>query len=100
MEKSAAHNVEYRKILTARLQQAGIKTWPSEGNFVLADYGDPERASAANAFFHSRGIIVRAVRGYGLPNCLRITIGTAEEVELIAEAMDSFMATQDWTTHA
>lgn len=105
MEKSAAHNVEYRDILTARLRKAGIKTWPSEGNFVLADYGGPERAAAANAFFHSRGIIVRAVRGYGLPNCLRITIGTAEEVGLIAEAMDAFMATQDWatqdwTTHA
>ena len=99
MEKSAAHNFEYRAILTGRLRDAGIKVWPSDGNFVLADYGTPEHADAANAFFHSRGIIVRAVRGYGLPHCLRITVGTAEEVGLIAEAMGAFMATQDWTTH-
>ena len=99
MEKSAAHNFEYRAILTGRLRDAGIKVWPSDGNFVLADYGTPEHADAANAFFHSHGIIVRAVRGYGLPHCLRITVGTAEEVGLIAEAMGAFMATQDWTTH-
>ncbi len=99
MEKSVAHNIEYRSILTARLRQAGLKVWPSEGNFVLVDYATPERADAANAFFHSRGIIVRAVRGYGLPHCLRITIGTAEEVSLVADAVDAFMATQGWKTH-
>ena len=65
---------------------------------MLADYATPERADAANACFHSAGIIVRAVRGYGLPHCLRITIGTAEEVGLVADAMDRFMATQDWAT--
>ena len=100
MEKSAAHNTEYRAILTDRLRQAGIKVWPSDGNFVLADYGIPEQADAANAFFQSRGIIVRAVRGYGLPHCLRITVGTAEEVGMIADAMDAFMAMQPWKTHA
>ena len=105
LEASIAHNREYRAILTARLRQAGLKVWPSEANFVLADYATPERADAANACFHSAGIIVRAVRGYGLPHCLRITIGTAEEVGLVADAMDRFMATQDWAaqdwkTHA
>ena len=98
MEKSVAHNNRHRAILTGRLRQAGLKTWPSEGNFVLADYGTPERADAANAFFQSRGIIVRAVRGYGLPHCLRITIGTTEEILLVADAMDAFMATQSWKT--
>ena len=58
------------------------------------------KQTADAAWLKARGIIVRAVRGYGLPHCLRITIGTAEEVGLIAEAMDAFMATQDWKTHA
>ena len=47
---------------------------------MLADFGTPERAEAADAFLRSRGIIVRPVGGYGLPHCLRITVGTAEEV--------------------
>ena len=48
-----------------------------------------ERRSArgqADAFLRGRGLIVRAVKGYGLPHCLRITIGTEEEVALVSEA--------------
>jgi histidinol-phosphate aminotransferase len=40
----------------------------------------------------SRGIIARRVAGYGLPNCLRITVGTAEEVAAVIEAVTEFMA--------
>jgi histidinol-phosphate aminotransferase len=91
LETSRAHNAEYRDVMTARLQKAGIRVWPSEGNFVLADFETPHRAAAANAFLRQRGIIVRAVGGYGLPHCLRITIGTAEEVFLVADALDAFV---------
>ena len=83
----------YRPILARGLEAAGIKVWPSEGNFVLADFATPERAKAADAFLRTRGIIVRPVAGYGLPHCLRITVGTAEEVGLVVDAMTAFMAT-------
>ena len=88
---SRVHNAEYRAILTDRLRQAGILVWPSEANFVLADFETPERAAAADAYLRTRGIIVRAVGGYGLPACLRITIGTAEEVGLVGDALATFM---------
>ncbi len=91
VEKGRAHNQEYRPVLARGLEAAGIKVWPSEGNFVLADFGVPERAKAADAFLRTRGIIVRPVAGYGLPHCLRITVGTAEEVGLVIEAMGAFM---------
>ena len=38
VEKGRAHNAEYRPKLAAGLEAAGIKVWPSEGNFVLADF--------------------------------------------------------------
>ena len=76
VEKGRDHNAEWRPKLAAGLQAAGIKVWPSEGNFVLADFGTPEQAEAADACLRQRGIIVRGVRGYGLPHCLRITVGT------------------------
>lgn len=91
VEKGRAHNREYRAILAARLAKAGIKVWPSEGNFVLADFATPEKADAANEFLRRRGLIVRGVKGYGLPHCLRITVGLAEEVALVADALDAFM---------
>ena len=90
VEHGRAHNVEYRAVLTRGLEAAGIKVWPSDGNFVLADFGVPERAKAADAFLRTRGIIVRPVGGYGLPHCLRITVGTAEEVGQVVEAMSAF----------
>ncbi|HEY3847501.1 MAG TPA: histidinol-phosphate transaminase [Acetobacteraceae bacterium] len=91
VEKGRDHNAKWRPKLAAGLAAAGIKVWPSEGNFVLADFGAPETAESADAFLRKRGIIVRGVRGYGLPNCLRITVGTAEEVQAVIEGLTAFM---------
>jgi histidinol-phosphate aminotransferase len=93
VEKGRAHNSEYRPKLAAGLAAAGIKVWPSEGNFVLADFATPERAAAADAHLRRRGVIARAVGGYGLPQCLRITVGTAEEVQVVIDALTEFMGT-------
>ena len=71
---------------------AGVKVWPSEGNFLLADFGSPEKAKAADAALKSRGLIMRAMGGYGLPACLRISIGTGEECQMVADAIAAFMA--------
>ncbi len=91
VEKGRDHNAEWRPKLIAGLQAAGIMVWPSEGNFALADFGAPDKAEAADAFLRQRGIIVRGVRGYGLPNCLRITVGTADEVAAVIEGLTAFM---------
>ncbi len=91
VEKGRDHNAAWRPKLAAGLAAAGIKVWPSEGNFVLADFGAPEQAEAADAFLRKRGIIVRGVRGYGLPNCLRVTVGTEEEVQAVVEGLTAFM---------
>ena len=92
VEHSRAHNAEYRQVLTDGLRSAGVKVWPSEGNFVLADFETVDRANAADAFLRGRGIIVRKVAGYGLPHCLRITIGTAEETGFLLDGLTAFTA--------
>jgi histidinol-phosphate aminotransferase len=91
VEKSVAHNAEWRAKVSTALTAAGIKVWPSEGNFVLADFGAPAKAKAADEALKARGLIVRAMGGYGLPQCLRITIGTAEECTLVIDALTAFM---------
>ena len=91
VEKGRAHNAEYRPKLAAGIQAAGLKVWPSEGNFVLVDLETTETANAADAFLRTSGIIVRKVGGYGLPHCLRVTVGTAEEVGLVVDAFTEFM---------
>ncbi len=90
VERGREHNALYRSKLAAGLEAAGIKVWPSEANFVLADLGTTDKADAVDAFLRSRGIIVRKVGGYGLPHCLRITVGSAEEVGLVIDAFADF----------
>ena len=87
VEAGRAHNATQRAHLTTGLEALGIRVWPSEGNFVLADFGTPAEADAADAALRQRGIIVRAMRAYSLPHCLRITVGTAEECDLVTEAL-------------
>ncbi len=92
VEQSRAHNTKYRAILARNLETAGIRTWPSEGNFVLANLATTKAAEAADAYLRARGLIVRRVGGYGLPHCLRITVGTEEEVALVSAALSDFLA--------
>jgi histidinol-phosphate aminotransferase len=90
VESSVAHNVEWRGKVAKALEAAGLKVWPSEGNFLLVDFGSAERAKAADAHLRARGLIVRAMGGYGLAHTLRVTIGTAEENGLIIDALTAF----------
>lgn len=88
--KNVAHNSEWRAKLGTALGAAGLLVLPSETNFVLVDFGSPERAKAADAHLRARGLIVRAMGGYGLPRYLRVTIGNAEECEMVIEALTGF----------
>lgn len=92
IEAGRAHNTHHRGWLTAELQRSGIRVWPSEGNFILADFGTIEQAGAAHGAMAARGVIVRMMAGYGLPHCLRITIGTAEECAMVADILSAFMS--------
>ena len=90
VERSRAHNERWRAWLEAALCQAGITIWPSEANFVLADFATPATAAAADEALRQAGIIARALGSYDLPHCLRITVGTEDECRAVAEALARF----------
>ena len=90
LENGRAHNTQAKRRLSERLTQAGLNVRPSEANFILVDFAQEERAIAADAFLRSKGIIVRRVKSYGLPQFLRITIGTDDECSRVAEALTEF----------
>ena len=94
VERCKAHNTVWRAKLSAVMTRIGITPYPTEGNFILSDFGTAERAKGADAFLRTRGIIVRGMNAYDLPHCLRITVGTEEECGLVADALAAFMATQ------
>lgn len=90
VETSRAHNTAQRRRLAERLTQNGLHVYPSEGNFLLVEFGTAERAAAADAHLHKSGIIVRPMKSYGLPSCLRVTVGTVDECNQLAEALAHF----------
>jgi histidinol-phosphate aminotransferase len=85
------HNALWRENLADGIEAAGIKVWRGQGNFVLADFGTPEQANAADDFLRRRGLIVRRVGSYGLAHCLRVTVGTADECGMVIEGLTDFM---------
>ena len=66
---------------------------PSVGNFVLIHFPDAKGRTAkdADAFLTARGLIMRQVSAYQLPNALRMTVGTEEANRLTVGALAEFM---------
>lgn len=85
-----AENAKWRDWLAAELQAIGIPSDPAKGNFILARFADEAEASGADAFLQKGGILVRKVGSYGLPNCLRITIGDETACRAIVKFLTEF----------
>jgi histidinol-phosphate aminotransferase len=65
---------------------------PSAGNFVLVKVGNDDQAGArVNQELLKRGVIVRPVANYGLPQWLRISIGLPEENAAFLEAFSQIL---------
>ena len=90
VHKCSAENARLRARLADDLAQTGVPTDPSFANFVLARFPSPGDASACDAHLRSRGILVRRMERYKLPNCLRITVGGEEACSAVVEAMTEF----------
>jgi histidinol-phosphate aminotransferase len=76
--------------LQAGLGALGLRTLPSAANFLLCDLG--REAGPVNDALLRRGVIVRPVANYGLPDHLRITTGTAAQNERVLAAMGAALA--------
>ncbi len=85
----AENNRERVKIEKA-LAAMGLKIHPAHANFILIDFG--EKASEVNEFLKNKGIIVREIANYGLPECLRISIGTPEQNMALLTALEEWAA--------
>jgi histidinol-phosphate aminotransferase len=92
-QKAVAHNDRWLPWLTGQIGALGIEVTPSVGNFLLLRFpGEGARtAKAADAYLTARGFVLRAVVSYGLPDCLRLTIGTQEANEGVVAALTTFM---------
>lgn len=85
VEKTLRGNAEGIKTLYAGFEKLGLKYVPTQTNFILVHIGP--NAGTVFVELEKRGVIVRPMNGYGMPESLRITVGTAEQNEKLLAAL-------------
>jgi histidinol-phosphate aminotransferase len=82
VEATLRVNAAGAEYLTRELRALGVEVWPTDTNFVLARAGTDVHERLLR-----RGVIVRPLGGFGLADCVRITIGLPEENERLNAAL-------------
>ena len=93
IEGAIAHNSHWLPWLADAIAELGVEVTPSVGNFLLLTF--PKRsgrtAAEADAYLSARGFILRAVAAYGLPDSLRLTVGSEASNKGVVAALTEFM---------
>lgn len=89
IQRSASVFAEGRVRLKTALDLLGVQTLPSAANFVTARFSN---ATAIDEALAQRGILIRNLTNYAMPNWLRISVGTAAQVESTIAAIGSVLS--------
>jgi histidinol-phosphate aminotransferase len=88
VHRSLEVNARGRRFLTENLRKMGFDVVPSEANFIMTPLDTPESALWLTEELLRRGVIVRPLGAFGLPQCLRISTGTDEENSMLIDALE------------
>jgi len=93
VERSRQHNEKWLAWLAEEIGKLGLQVTPSVGNFILIHFPDTKGKTAkdADALLTSRGLVLRAVGAYHLPNALRMSVGTEEANRLVVKTLAEMM---------
>ncbi|MEH6403540.1 MAG: histidinol-phosphate transaminase [Sneathiella sp.] len=90
--KATEHNDKWLPILTQRMRGMGLLIPNSVGNFIMMDFTETGKTALdAEAYLSARGLILRNVASYGLPNCLRMSVGTDEDNRAVLDTLTEFL---------
>ena len=91
VEDCIAVNSDERARLVGGIRQLGLACDESQANFILVRFADEATADQVDAHFKENGIIVRAPKSYGLPECLRISVGTQADNTRVLDALSAWV---------
>ena len=93
VEAARVHNEKWLAWLTQEIRKLGLEVTPSIANFVLIHFPETKGRTAADAdaFLTERGLILRRVKAYHLPNALRMSVGSEEANRLVVDALAKFL---------
>jgi histidinol-phosphate aminotransferase len=91
LSRRRADNLAQRPLVERALRENGLEpAGPAVGNFVFAEVADDSRPLFEALL--REGVIVRPTGGFGAPGAIRVTVGTAEENAIFAEALGRVLA--------
>jgi histidinol-phosphate aminotransferase len=90
LDRVRSFNRAERARLAGGLAARGLFVHPSMTNFLLVDFERP--AAPIEAKWLARGVVVRPMGGYGLPTCLRISVGAPDENERLLATLDEALS--------
>ena len=93
VERSREHNSRWLAWLAEEIGKLGLPVTPSVANFVLIHFPETKGRTAkdADAFLTKRGLVLRQVGVYKLPNALRMTVGSEEANRLVVKTLAEFL---------
>lgn len=94
MRETVALTAKGRDRFADRARSLGLEVPPSRTNFALLRFRDPAAARAADGALRAKGVLLRAMAGYGLPDCLRATIGPEEHMSLAVDTLEAVSKTE------
>lgn len=89
VEKTLRGNAEGVKTLCAGFEKLGLSYVPTETNFILVHIGP--NAGTVFVELEKRGVIVRPMKGYGMPESLRVTVGTPSQNAKFLAALEDIL---------
>lgn len=89
LHRSLELNARGLHYLTSSLQEMGLHVVPSDANFVMIVLPSEEDAGRIFEQLLTQGVVVRPLKAFGLPHCLRISTGTDEDNQLCISAIRS-----------
>lgn len=78
-----------RELLLKRLPELGCQVWPSQANFVM--FRPPYPADQVCEELLRRGVIVRHLKSFGLPDNIRVNVGTKAETEAFLKTLEDIL---------
>ena len=93
LEAAQAHNAKWLPWLSREIAALGLEILPSAANFIAIRFPDApaRRAADADAFLTRRGLVLRAIDAYGMPQFLRLTVGAEDANLRVVAALKDFM---------
>ncbi len=91
LHRSLAVNAAGKKFLTSAFHELGLNAVPTEANFLSVSLDSEQTAQRVYQDLLKHGVIIRPLTAFGLPHCVRVTVGTPEQNQELVNALRSVL---------